>query len=654
MAKLHIIFTFLFFLGALSNNQAKTIQAKSGSSSDIQAAVNSAGSGDVIQLPPGSFSLNGIEILIPANINSLTIQGSKQNRTVLKGLFVHRENNGQIILAKQKGTTEPSLIISDLTFDGGEKLRVKNIIDFRVTNCIFKNQKYGISLIGNSRGVVDHCRFIDVTTYPVSVTGDGEEGWNRPFELGTENAVFVEDCYFEGCTWVSIASNNGSRYVFRYNEILIDVRQRASTVDAHGWASWPRGSRSYEVYNNYVNSVAGAWDAVNPNGGDGLIFNNTFVGNFERVIVLGNAHQPPNGQGCNCSYPCKDQIRECYIWNNTYNGGAAPLLVGCPSLIQKDRDYFLYKRPDYTPYPYPHPFVGGSGNLSLRISTVAVSRAVVGKPYLFDFTASWGETPYTWAVVSGSLPASITLSAAGTLSGTTNSEGDYAFTIQVLDAKGDTAAKAFTLGVSSNIFSPVSYFGDANNWQPDQANLWAVSEQDGDKRYIITQGNLNRVNSKLATYSLVNGKTYADFVMTMKVKSPVDLANNNADFDLVFGYLDDDNYYYVMFSSNAAWSALHKIENGSRLELQNANASLINDNAYHLIEVSRSGNQITVNRDGQVVLTASDGTFGEGQLGIGTFNDVAYFDDIEVTAGAVGHPSTPPRHGSGQALGIQH
>jgi hypothetical protein len=63
--------------------------------------------------------------------------------------------------------------------------------------------------------------------------------------------------------------------------------------------------------------------------------------------------------------------------------------------------------------------------------------ADVGVPYTATLGASGGIGPFTWALVSGSLPAGITLASNGVVSGTTNAAlGTYTFTIQGTDSKG--------------------------------------------------------------------------------------------------------------------------------------------------------------------------------------------------------------------------
>jgi hypothetical protein len=62
--------------------------------------------------------------------------------------------------------------------------------------------------------------------------------------------------------------------------------------------------------------------------------------------------------------------------------------------------------------------------------------------------ASGGTPPYTWSVASGLLPAPLTLSSSGVLSGTPERGGQtFGFAIQVRDSLGVVATKDFTLAI---------------------------------------------------------------------------------------------------------------------------------------------------------------------------------------------------------------
>ncbi|MBO0492204.1 putative Ig domain-containing protein [Pseudomonas sp. Marseille-Q1929] len=64
-------------------------------------------------------------------------------------------------------------------------------------------------------------------------------------------------------------------------------------------------------------------------------------------------------------------------------------------------------------------------------------------------TASGGAAPYTFAITSGALPAGLSLSSGGTLSGTPTASGTYNITVTATDANGVTGARAYSFTISA-------------------------------------------------------------------------------------------------------------------------------------------------------------------------------------------------------------
>lgn len=79
---------------------------------------------------------------------------------------------------------------------------------------------------------------------------------------------------------------------------------------------------------------------------------------------------------------------------------------------------------------------------SLTITTTSLPNGAVGTTYPnastpsgYQLTAAYGTAPYTWSIVgSGSLPAGLTLSSSGLISGTPTTAGTSTFTVQVQDS----------------------------------------------------------------------------------------------------------------------------------------------------------------------------------------------------------------------------
>ena len=87
----------------------------------------------------------------------------------------------------------------------------------------------------------------------------------------------------------------------------------------------------------------------------------------------------------------------------------------------------------------------------VNITTTSLPSGTVNQAYSQSVTATGGTTPYSWAVVSGSLPPNLSLSPTGTpsatISGTPTTAGTYNFTVQVTDnaAQTDTQALSITI-----------------------------------------------------------------------------------------------------------------------------------------------------------------------------------------------------------------
>lgn len=356
----------LLSLGALSSSAHAAVAATSASAiyaascefSAVEAASASAALGQTVIIPKGRCDWGAKQLTLPAGV---AIKGAGRDLTVLRRTAAVPVNT---YLVKFDCWNGKRASFSDMTLEGAMVERsedrglglVNGCVDFKVWNAKFTKFTFaGIEVRGaaRQRGVIYKSQFIDNYNpalrnlgYGVAVFGDGT--WPA-LELGTANAVFVEENYMSGNRH-HITSNNGARYVFRYNTAIAnDKTKDFPLVDAHGLSSAPKGTRSWEVYNNAFSanlSSGRVYAGVGMRGGDGIISKNSFSTNIARPIVL----QLEYDTICGSSY-MQDQIRSAYAWSNV-NGAVTSL---CPLSIAQNRDYFLIAKSNYKPYNYPHP-----------------------------------------------------------------------------------------------------------------------------------------------------------------------------------------------------------------------------------------------------------------------------------------------------------
>jgi len=108
--------------------------------------------------------------------------------------------------------------------------------------------------------------------------------------------------------------------------------------------------------------------------------------------------------------------------------------------------------------------VGDTGNYATHaytivvfsiINTSPIDEAVINMSYVYNFFSSSGDQEMQqWTVISGNLPAGLTLTEAGVLQGTPTESGSFPITVRVLDSTPPYAPlscmKDFTFTVAAN------------------------------------------------------------------------------------------------------------------------------------------------------------------------------------------------------------
>lgn len=86
----------------------------------------------------------------------------------------------------------------------------------------------------------------------------------------------------------------------------------------------------------------------------------------------------------------------------------------------------------------------------LSITTTTLGGATVGTTYTQTLAATGGQSPYSWAVAAGTLPAGLTLNATtGAISGSPTTAGTSSFTVTVTDSANSTAKQPLSIVVTA-------------------------------------------------------------------------------------------------------------------------------------------------------------------------------------------------------------
>lgn len=179
--------------------------------------------------------------------------------------------------------------------------------------------------------------------------------------------------------------------------------------------------------------------------------------------------------------------------------------------------------------------------------------------------------------------------------------------------------------------------GDLNRWEPTDVSAWAMVV-DG-TRHVYA---LNKVSDYKPpvraplSYSLVRDVTAGAFVMTVRLKS-LGPEGDHQDLCLFFGYQDPTHFYYVHLGRKADPHAnsIFIVNATDRVSIASKQTDGTPwDDQYHKVKVVRKLNPpaIEVYWDNQQepVMTANDGTFTLGRIGVGSFDNLGVFDEIQL------------------------
>ncbi|MFQ6093689.1 MAG: lamin tail domain-containing protein [bacterium] len=244
--------------------------------------------------------------------------------------------------------------------------------------------------------------------------------------------------------------------------VICEIMQNPAAVsDANG--EW------FELYNSGQEDVdINGWTIMD-DGTDGHLIDNggPLVIPAQGYLVLGrNANQEENG-----GVPVDYQYSGFTLGNSDdeiilldrdsvevdrveYDGGpefpdptGASMELNSPEL---DNNVGANWHTAFTPYgdgDFGTP--GGPNSIPLTITTSELPHGMVGVAYSETLSAVGGVPPYTWQLLSGALPESLSLDVTGVISGTPAVADTQVFTVEVRDAVEGEATQELLLMISA-------------------------------------------------------------------------------------------------------------------------------------------------------------------------------------------------------------
>lgn len=255
-------------------------------------------------------------------------------------------------------------------------------------------------------------------------------------------------------------------------------------------------------------------------------------------------------------------------------------------------------------------------SLSLSVGQSSALSAVVSPANATDAGVVWSTSNGSVAMVDSS--GLVTGVADGTCSitGTTN-DGDFSDSVSVI-VTGGSIDGSIDQDFSSGIDGLVPELGGQWDWNS------------GSGRYELTDSDNSQPAGTLSNLGIHEMIYTGDYTVSGSIQV-VGWAGNFDDVALVFGYQSPGNYYYVSLAetNNGNLHGLFKVENGTGVQLKDFDvATSFTEDTYYVVGVERSGSQIVIWVDGTQVSSYTDSTFVGGQVGFGSKDNNAEFDDL--------------------------
>lgn len=580
-----MLFRYVLSLLAITafSVQAATWPAASVARTDVNAAIGLSSNGDTVTVPAGISDWGGSGLTVS---KSITISGAGTNSCIIsnsaKGLNLFITVDGVKIQGFKfvkviSGGTSPddqAILVNGKTCSGSGA-QINSCV---IQNCVFYGGRRVVSVTGYAYGGCFRCGF-DNNDIGVGMNGDNDAAWARPITLGSSNAWYVENCYFNKrsnlhneCVY---HNSEGTRSVIRYNTFFSPVGVTdVNFIDAHGNNNYvtccgacgsQRGTVSSEIYMNTFTAQDSGYRMAYLRGGCYVVFSNTL--SSPSVVSFPMCSEEEGWLSSNFSplrtvWPAQDQITNAFYYANTLNGSAITTIgqnnAADATFIQKNRDWWNEKpggsngRPlgiyaSYTPFTYPHPLTGNptAGVIALSSSGYSVNEAAGTVTITLQRQgANTGTVTVDYATSNGTAQSGVNYTTTtGTKTWTSGDSADKTFTIPIINA-GTCGSPTFNVTIANvtggaTLGSPttavITITGSGSTTPPTLPGYgpWDAADAAICSPFLINGG--GKVTQSVTTTDPATGGRLAlsftvtttdDFTISASIKTPADDSNS--------------------------------------------------------------------------------------------------------------------------------
>ena len=231
--------------------------------------------------------------------------------------------------------------------------------------------------------------------------------------------------------------------------------------------------------------------------------------------------------------------------------------------------------------------ISGSASLTVQatplvITTTSLPSGLQNQAYAANLTATGGTSPYTWSLTNGSvLPAGLSLSSGGQITGVATVAGTGSFTVQLTDgaSPAQTATQPLSIIITSppafnTIWTPVSAptTADVGPDQPVELGVLFKSDVNGNisgLRFYKSAANTGTHIGNLwsSTGTLLGTATFTNETASgwqqVSFGTPVAITANTvyvASYHTTIGHYADDQNYFTTVGVDSP--PLHALQNG--------------------------------------------------------------------------------------------